>query len=182
MTTCTPECEAEMVVLVEALERTGKWKRLSQPDGYLMCAVCCTGMRCECGPNEHIPRESCPNCLGESGSLFADTSSAALLAQGEGAGIETLREMAHAFYEGGRPITKEQLDAFCAVGPSDTSPAAPLAQGERLRELTEAAASVVEGEHLSRELGACEVHNAVDLCWWDKRIANLRAALGEEKE
>ncbi|KKK88531.1 hypothetical protein LCGC14_2742270 [marine sediment metagenome] len=32
------------------------------------------------------------------------------------ADIETLREMAHDFYEGGRPITKEQLDAFCAVG------------------------------------------------------------------
>ena len=55
-------------------------------------------------------------------------------AQGkETADIETLREMVHAFYEGGRPITKEQLDAFCAVGPSDTSPAALLAQGERLR-------------------------------------------------
>ncbi|KKM62247.1 hypothetical protein LCGC14_1523710, partial [marine sediment metagenome] len=38
-------------------------------------------------------------------------------AQGkETADIETLREMVHAFYEGGRPITKEQLDAFCAVG------------------------------------------------------------------
>jgi hypothetical protein len=31
--------------------------------------------------------------------------------------IETLREMAHDFFEGGKPVTKEQLDAFCAVGP-----------------------------------------------------------------
>ena len=50
---------------------------------------------------------------------LADTSPAALLAQGELAkDIETLREMAHDFYEGGRPITTEQLDAFCAVGPT----------------------------------------------------------------
>jgi len=81
-------------------------------------------------------------------------------------------------YEGSFEEWEKRARALIA----DTSPAAPLAQGERLRELTEAAASVVEGEHLSRELGACEVHNAVDLCWWDKRIANLRAALGEEKE
>ena len=31
--------------------------------------------------------------------------------------IETLREMAHDFYESGRPITYKQLTAFCAVGP-----------------------------------------------------------------
>lgn len=30
--------------------------------------------------------------------------------------IETLREIAHEFFEGGKPITREQLDDFCAVG------------------------------------------------------------------
>ena len=79
----SPEPAAREAVLKAALERTGKWARIE--DGYLMCTVCCTGMRCECGPGEHVSREGCPNCLGKSGSIFADTSpaAAALLAQGE---------------------------------------------------------------------------------------------------
>ena len=64
------EANRQLVAVVGALVRTGKWARL--PDGYLMCMVCCTGMRCECEPGEHVPRESCPNCLGRSGSILAD--------------------------------------------------------------------------------------------------------------
>ena len=118
MTTCTPECDAEKAVLVEAVSTL----------------------------LDDIEKDGC----------------------------------VHWSKYGGAGQRQQGIRTFLA----DTSPAAAalLAQGERLRELTEAAASVVEGEHLSRELGACEVHNAVDLCWWDKRIANLRAALGEEKE
>ncbi len=88
-------CDAEKAVLVEALRAA----------------------RCFFGPIEckdiypEVLGRWCKRCV-----ALADTSPA-LLAQGkETAGIETLREMVHAFYEGGRPITKEQLDAFCAVG------------------------------------------------------------------
>ena len=48
------------------------------------------------------------------------------------------------------------------------------ALAERLRE---AATRVVEGDHLSRELGACDVHSEPDVCWWYERISNLRAAI-----
>ncbi len=41
----------------------------------------------------------------------------------------------------------------------------------------EAATRVLEGEHLSRELGMCDVHDDVDVCWWYDRISALRAAI-----
>ena len=62
------EAKGKLKAKSEGLVRTGKWERLD--DGYLMCMVCCTGMRCECGPGEHISREGCPNCLGENGGVF----------------------------------------------------------------------------------------------------------------
>ena len=52
----------------KALVRTGKWS--PTVGGYLVCMVCCNGVRCECKRGEHIPRERCPNCLGKSGSIF----------------------------------------------------------------------------------------------------------------
>lgn len=64
------EAQGKLEALSEGLVRTGKWALLPQPPGYLMCRVCCTGMRCECGPGEHVSREGCPNCLGKSGSIF----------------------------------------------------------------------------------------------------------------
>ena len=93
MTTCTPECEAEKALLVEALDKMGCSYNITYP--------CLTALK-------DYPSSWCLRCR-----ALADTSPA----QGkETADIETLREMVHAFYEGGRPITKEQLDAFCAVG------------------------------------------------------------------
>ena len=58
--------------IYEALIRTGKWS--PTVGGYLVCMVCCNGMRCECERGEHIPREDCPNCLGKSGSIFAPST------------------------------------------------------------------------------------------------------------
>jgi hypothetical protein len=77
MTKCTPTCDAEKEVLREALVRTGKWS--PTVGGYLVCMICCNGVRCECDRGEHIPREDCPNCLGKSGSIFANTSPSAAL-------------------------------------------------------------------------------------------------------
>ena len=31
--------------------------------------------------------------------------------------IERMREMAHLWFEGGRSVNKDQLDAFCSIGP-----------------------------------------------------------------
>ena len=112
MTTCTPECDAEKAVLVEALERVlGFLRHYStyKKDEVVKDEFAYDRLV------QHMQEET-TRWVSVVEDTLADTSSAALLAQGEGAGIETLREMAHAFYEGGRPITKEQLDAFCAVG------------------------------------------------------------------
>jgi len=116
---------------------------------------------------------------------LADTSPAAvaLLAQGERltTDIETLREMAHDFYEGGRPITKEQLDAFCAVGPSDTSPAALLAQGERLRSFRDELRGTPGNSVGPFQWIADRLDSILEE---DTRLGMSRAALapGEEKE
>ena len=94
MTTCTPECDAEKAALVEAVKENAEtFHATHAAEGEF---------------------ETCMDVMCESNrAALADTSPA----QGkETADIETLREMVHAFYEGGRPITKEQLDAFCAVG------------------------------------------------------------------
>ncbi|KKK87684.1 hypothetical protein LCGC14_2750770 [marine sediment metagenome] len=66
------EAQGKLEAMSEGLVRTGKWTPLPQPPGYLMCTVCCTGLRCECLPREHVSREGCPNCLGKSGSVFID--------------------------------------------------------------------------------------------------------------
>ncbi|KKK56663.1 hypothetical protein LCGC14_3062280 [marine sediment metagenome] len=32
--------------------------------------------------------------------------------------IERMRALAHLWFEGGRPVNKDQLDAFCSIGPA----------------------------------------------------------------
>ncbi|KKK97562.1 hypothetical protein LCGC14_2651520 [marine sediment metagenome] len=100
--------------------------------------------------------------------------------------VEAVKENAETFHatHAAEGEFETCMDVMCEsnrAALADTSPAAPLAQGE-LRELTEAAASVVEGEHLSRELGACDVHSEPDVCWWHNRMTRLRAALAPGEE